>query len=208
MASYQIPQFLDSGDKIFLGMNLRQFAYAIVGFFICVGVFNIFYAAITNFAFVVIAPIAGFFAYLCLGKYNGRDTEVYIFKMIIYATKPRAMKYIRDYNLTETYAKMAKNTVTNIIAEMDSRVAVNTAAANDPLGDFDNQGSKTKANKIKQLGKNLDLQNANIGKDIIQREVKIQRHRELLTELEQDRLRTLELQKMQQIQKQNRQNSK
>jgi PrgI family protein len=201
MASYQIPQFLDSGDKIFLGMNLRQFAYAIVGFFLCVGVFNIFYSTITNFAFVVIAPIAGFFAYLCLGKFNGRDTEVYIFKGIIYATKPRAMKYIRDYDLSETYTKIAKNTVANVIAEMDSRVVVNTAAANDPLNNFDASGAKSKATTIKALGKNLDMQNTNMGNDIIQREVKIQRHRELLSEIEQERLRKLELQKMQQMQK-------
>jgi PrgI family protein len=200
MASYQIPQFLDSGDKIFLGMNLRQFAYAIVGFFLCVGVFNIFYAAITNFAFVVIAPIAGFFSYLCLGKYNGRDTEVYIFKMIIFATKPRALKYMRDYDLTPIYTKIAKNTVTNVIAEMDARVVVNTKNANDPLSTFNNDTSKTKANTIKKLGKNLDVQMVNMGNDIVRREVKIERHRELLNELEQDRIRTLQDQKMRQAQ--------
>jgi hypothetical protein len=200
MASYQIPQFLDSGDKIFLGMNLRQFAYAIVGFFLCVGVFNIFYAAITNFAFVIIAPIAGFFAYLCLGKYNGRDTEVYIFKMIIFATKPRALKYMRDYDLTPIYAKMAKNTVTNILAEMDARVVVNTKNANDPLSTFANDTSMTKANTIKKLGKNLDVQLVNMGNDIVRREVKIERHRELINELEQDRIRTLQDQKMRQAQ--------
>lgn len=200
MASYQIPQFLDSGDKIFLGMNLRQFAYAIVGFFLCVGVFNIFYAAITNFAFVIIAPIAGFFAYLCLGKYNGRDTEVYIFKMIIFATKPRALKYMRDYDLTPIYNKIAKNTVTNIIAEMDARVVVNTKNANDPLSTFANDTSMIKANTIKKLGKNLDVQLVNMGNDIVRREVKIERHRELLNELEQDRIRTLQEQKMRQAQ--------
>jgi hypothetical protein len=200
MASYQIPQFLDSGDKIFLGMNLRQFAYAIVGFFLCVGVFNIFYAAITNFAFVIIAPIAGFFTYLCLGKYNGRDTEVYIFKMIIFATKPRALKYMRDYDLTPIYTKIAKNTVTNIIAEMDARVVINTKNANDPLSTFANDTSSIKANTIKKLGKNLDVQLVNMDNDIIRREVKIERHRELLNELEQDRIRTLQEQKMRQAQ--------
>jgi PrgI family protein len=200
MASYQIPQFLDSGDKIFLGMNLRQFAYAIVGFFLCVGVFNIFYAAITNFAFVIIAPIAGFFSYLCLGKYNGRDTEVYIFKMIIFATKPRSLKYMRDYDLTPIYTKIAKNTVTNIIAEMDARVVVNTKNANDPLSTFANDTSITKANTIKKLGKNLDVQLVNMGNDIVRREVKIERHRELINELEQDRIRTLQDQKMRQAQ--------
>lgn len=198
MASYQIPQFLDSGDKIFLGMNLRQFAYAIVGFFLCVGVFNIFYAAITNFAFAVIAPIGAFFAYLCLGKYNGRDTEVYIFKMIIFATKPRALKYMRDYDLSPIYAKISKNTVTNVMAEMDARVVVNTQNANDPLVNFDSDNSTTKANTIKKLGKNLDIQMVNMGNDIVRREVKIERHRELLNELEQDRIRTLQEQKMRQ----------
>ena len=204
MASYQIPQFLDSGDKIFLGMNLRQFAYAIVGFFLCVGVFNIFYAAITNFAFVIIAPIAGFFSYLCLGKYNGRDTEVYIFKMIIFATKPRALKYMRDYDLSPIYTKIAKNTVTNIIAEMDARVVINTKNANDPLSTFASDTSATKANTIKKLGKSLDVQLVNMGNDIVRREVKIERHRELLSELEQDRIRTLQDQKLRKAQAKNR----
>ena len=96
MPSYQIPQFLDSGDKIFMGMNVRQFAYALVGFFISVVIFNVFFPAVGNYSFVLVAPVALLSAYIALGKYNGRDSVIYIFKGIIFWTKPRKMKYARD----------------------------------------------------------------------------------------------------------------
>ena len=83
---------------------------------------------------------------------------------------------------------------------MDSRVVTNTKNANDPLNDFELQNSSSKSTTIKKLGKNLDSQLVNMSNDIVRREVKIERHRELLNELEQDRIRTLQEQKMRQSQ--------
>jgi PrgI family protein len=187
MASYQIPQFLDSGDKIFLGMNIRQFAYALVGFLLCVLLFQLFFPAIGNFAFVPVAPLGLFFFYLCLGKYNGRDAEIYILKIVIFATKPRAMKYIRDYDLIDINTRLYNTTFTKLLTELDGRVAIAKAVSSDPLAEFATQDSDIKANTIKQLGRNLDQKMVNVGKNIVSQEVKIERHRQLLEAIERDK---------------------
>jgi hypothetical protein len=189
MASYQIPQFLDSGDKIFLGMNIRQFAYALVGFMLCVLLFNLLFASVGNFSFVPVAPLGLFFFYLCLGKYNGRDAEIYILKVVIFSTKPRAMKYMRDYDLSEINYKLSNNTYPKILKELNGRVAIQTAVNLDPLATFSTQDSDIKANTIKRLGQNLDQKMINVGKSIISQEVKIERHRQLLQELEKQKNR-------------------
>ena len=189
MASYQIPQFLDSGDKIFLGMNIRQFAYALVGFMLCVLIFNVLFPSIGNFSFVPVAPLGLFFFYLCLGKYNGRDAEIYIFKVIIFASKPRFMKYTRDYDLSEIYTKLYNNTYSKVLAELDGRVAIQKYVSQDPLATFSTQDSDVKAETIKKLGRNLDQKMINVGKTVVSQEVKIERHRQLLEAISKQRNR-------------------
>ena len=184
MPSYQIPQFLDSGDKIFLGMNVRQFAYALAGFFICVIIFNLFFPAVNNYAFVFVAPVALLTAYISLGKYNGRDSEIYIFKSIIFFTKPRKHKYARDMDMIDINYQLSQLTFEVKNKELDKRLIDNTKTLNDPLANFRQQNSTDKANKIKQLGKKLDIQYFNSTKDVISKEIKIQRHRELLEEID------------------------
>lgn len=189
MPSYQIPQFLDSGDKIFLGMNVRQFAYALVGFFICVIVFNLFFPAIGNYAFVPIAPIAALALYISLGKFNGRDSEVYIFKGIIYFTKPRKHKYARDMDMTDINYQLSQLTYEVKNKAMLGTLTAQNAVTNDPLAAFRTQDSMQKANRIKQLGKHIDNQFVNTAKTVVSKEIKIQRHRELLNELDKNRFR-------------------
>jgi PrgI family protein len=184
MPSYQIPQFLDSGDKIFLGMNVRQFAYALVGFFVCVLIFNIFFPAIGNYSFVIVAPIGLFTLYLSLGKYNGRDSEVYILKYIIFNVKPRFQKYARAYDLSNEDFKLSQLNYEVVNRELENRLVSSKAQALDPLTEFRNQNAQGKAGKIRQLGKSLDDQMVNVSNAVISQEVKIERHRELLKELD------------------------
>ena len=189
MPSYQIPQFLDSGDKIFMGMNVRQFAYALVGFFISVVIFNVFFPAVGNYSFVLVAPVATLSAYIALGKYNGRDSEIYIFKGIIFWTKPRKMKYARDMDFTEVNLKLSQLRYEVVNKAMEDRLISNNKIAMDPLTEFRTQNAQGKATTIRHLGKSLDDQFFNTAKVVISKEVKIAQHRELLAELSKNKIK-------------------
>jgi PrgI family protein len=183
MPSYQIPQFLDSGDKIFMGMNVRQFAYLLVGFFICVLIFNLFFPAIGNYSFVFVAPVALFTAYICLGKYNGRDTEIYIFKAILFVIKPRKLKYARDMDFSDMNFQISQLRYEVKNKELEARIISDKKITDDPLTEFKGQNALGKAATIRHLGQNLDNQFFNAAKQVVAREVKIQQHRELLKEI-------------------------
>jgi PrgI family protein len=183
MPSYQIPQFLDSGDKIFMGMNVRQFAYALLGFFICVLIFNLFFPAIGNYSFIIVAPVALLTAYISLGKYNGRDSEIYIFKSIIYVTKTRRMKYARDVDFSEMNFQLSQLRYEVKNKELENRLVSDKQILNDPLTEFKKTNSIGKTRTIKDLGRSLDNQFFNNAKEVVSKELKIQQHRELLDQL-------------------------
>ena len=183
MSAYQIPQFLDSGDKIFMGMNIRQFGFFMVGVIGVAVSFGPLYAAIGFFAVLPTLPIGLFFLYLSLGKYNGRDSEIYILKAIIFYTKPRMMMYSRQPLMDDIYAKMALLTVENKEKEMLARVAQNTSDSNDPLANFGIQDSATKAKIIQGFGRKIDTQGVNIAQQVAQQRVKVAGSNKLLEEL-------------------------
>jgi PrgI family protein len=179
MTAYQIPQFLDSGDKIFLDMNIRQFAYALVGFLICVIIFNIFFTLLGNFTWGLIVPPAAFTLYLAKGKYNGRDSEVYILKSILYVTKPRKMFYARVPILNDLYARLADLNFDKKLASLTANVAQDKT---DDLN-FELQDNMSKLQTITNLGKSIDESKFNSAKAVIQAESKIEGHRVLIDEL-------------------------
>jgi PrgI family protein len=183
MSAYQIPQFLDSGDKIFMGMNIRQFGFFMVGVIGVAVSFAPLYAAVGFFAILPTIPFALFFLYLSLGRYNGRDSEIYILKAIIYISKPRMMMYSRQPLMDDIYAKLALLTVENKEKEMLSRVAQNVSDANDPLANFGTQDSATKARIIQGFGRKIDTQGVNIAQQVAQQRVKVAGHNQLLNEL-------------------------
>ena len=180
MASYQIPQFLDSGDKIFLGMNIRQFAYFLVGFFFCVVIFNTAYGTIGNFAIIPIVPIGLLTAYISLGKFNGRDSEIYILNLILFLRRPKLMSYSRQPDLSETFAKYKVLTINAKEQELTARMTRQTQINNDPLANFDAQSSSTKATTIQNIGRRVDQRGYNVNRQIVDKEVKIELNREML----------------------------
>ncbi len=104
MQVYQVPQFLDSGNKILGPLTVFQLIYAMVGGGICFLIFNFLTALAPNlgiFALIPISPIAALTAYLAIGKYNGRDADIYVLKMILHIVKPRRMTYVRQPDLSE-----------------------------------------------------------------------------------------------------------
>ena len=157
MASYQVPQFLDSGDKIFLSMNIRQFGYALVGFFATLGVYSIFNRIFPTFGPYNMfwgAPLMLLALYLALGRFNGRDTEVYVFKSIIFFTKPRVMRYQKDPDFSDINAKLKELTEAKIEARWNESVAALNPT--NTMARFNEADSTGKIAQIKRLGSLVD----------------------------------------------------
>jgi len=159
MAVYQVPQFLDSGDKIVFGMTVWQLLYAMVGFFISIGLFSL----VTNalpwlgiWSFVPVIPVAALALFLALGKFNGRDSDIYVLKFILMLAKPRRLVYKRQPDNLDLDTQLAKLTPKVIEKEWESRLQANLADDSNPLSDFRDIESERKAEIIRQMGSTLD----------------------------------------------------
>jgi hypothetical protein len=170
MASYHIPQFLDSGDKIFGPLNVRQFGYALAGGMLSFATFTIIQTLLPGigvYAFVPVLPLIGVFGYLAFGKFNGRDSEIYILKLMIYFIKPRLMVYTRVVDTSDLDLHLSKLTYENISKEWSSRITQNTIDENS----FENHSARMKADKIRELGINIDMSQRNALQTVIRNTV-------------------------------------
>ncbi len=177
MASYQIPQFLDSGDKILGPLNVRQFAYAMGGGFISVLIFTVTSSLVQglgNYAIIPAIPILGLSAYLALGKYNGRDSEVYVLKSIIYLLKPRIMKFSRIIDVSDLDSRLSELTVTNIEKKWAEAASKAHNLEGNEYATFEMETSKLKAQKLRTIGSTLDLGQRNALEAIQRGTIKIQ----------------------------------
>ena len=159
MASYQIPQFLDSGDKILLGMNLRQFGYALGFSLLSVLIYSLVNQAspgIGPYAIIPCAPLLAIGAYLSFGRFNGRDSEIYVLKYIINSTKPKSMVYRRQPVVDDLNDKLAALTYQQITKVWNSRISDQKAKEKNSFIDFSEQDSKEKIRKIQSLKKIVD----------------------------------------------------
>jgi PrgI family protein len=170
MASYNIPQFLDSGDKILGPLNIRQFGYALVGSLLSFVTYTIIQALAPGlgvYALVPVLPLVAVFGYLSVGKYNGRDSEVYVLKLIIYSLKPREMVYSRVADNSDLDEHLSKITYDNISKEWNSRIAQNT----NEEAQFENHTTRVKAEKIRELGLSIDSGQRNALQSVIRNTV-------------------------------------
>jgi hypothetical protein len=177
MASYQIPQFLDSGDKIFGPLNIRQFGYMLGGGFVVFLVYTLtstFLPGIGNYAFIPTIPFLGIFAYLALGKYNGRDSEIYVLKAIIYAVKPRIMMFRRVVDNSDLDSKLASLTVSEIEKKWSQAAQKSKALESNEYASFEMEDRASKARKLRSIGANLDIGQRNALEALQRSQIKIQ----------------------------------
>jgi len=159
MTSYQIPQFLDSGDKILGPLNMRQFGYALAGGFIGVMIYSVtqaIFPEIGNYAIIPAIPFAAIFAYLALGKYNGRDSEVYVLKYILYNVKPRQMVYSRSPDYSDLNKKLAGLTYNSILERWNKELSEKKAIESNKYLTFESADTDARAEQVRQLGRNID----------------------------------------------------
>ncbi len=184
MASYQIPQFLDSGEKIFLMMNVRQFAYALAGFFGSLIIYVVIQNTIPRigwYAIIPAIPLILLTIYLSMGKFNGRDSEIYVLKIILYFTKPREMKYQRQADYTVVNQKMSELTPDKILARWNRENNQQTQNSTDQVLIFQGGNNASRTAQIRKLGKNvIDDSNHNIADLIRRKEIAAQHADEII----------------------------
>jgi len=183
MASYQIPQFLDSGDKIIFGMNLRQFGYAL-GF----GLFAVLVYSLINqaapgsgpYAAIPCIPIVGVGGYLALGRFNGRDSEIYVLKYFLYNTKPKAMVYTRQPVVDDLNDQLALLNYNTTVKKWNDRVADQKAKEANAFIDFEEQGNIEKIRQIQSLKKIVDENPLNAIQNVMAKEQELAQANNLL----------------------------
>jgi hypothetical protein len=129
-----------------------------------------------------IAPIAALSMYMAFGKYNGRPSEGYVLKMILYNVKPRQMVYSRVPEMDDLNKKMSEYTQDKIMARwklaMSQKIEVAEHDPNDTL--------TAQARKIRQLASVIDTTTTNTLSQVRNKEqLIIEREGELKTAIAQ-----------------------
>ena len=159
MASYSVPQFLDSGESIVFGLNMRQLGYAFGGFLISSVIFSLATPILGTWGTLIpIFPVMGLALYLAFGKYNGRASEIYILKMVIYNTKPRQLVYCRVPEIEDLNKQLLELTQDKIMARW--RLAVSQKIDIEEEHDV-NDTLSAQARKIRQLASIIDKTTTN-----------------------------------------------
>jgi hypothetical protein len=157
MPSYQVPQFLDSGDKIIGPLNLRQFAYALIGGLLVFGLYSYLLPITGTIWSIVIAFFPGLLlTLLAIGKFNGRDAEIYMYALIAYLRKKRTLMYKKVAQNEDLDDRLGKLTFTYLSDTLDRRYqAANKTSKNSTS--FKAQPLDVKMAKIRALSKAIDF---------------------------------------------------
>jgi hypothetical protein len=183
LSSYQVPQFLDSGDKILGPLNLRQFAYVLITFFICMIIFTFtssLFPTAGFYAIIPAVPVALFGAFLSLGKYNGRDSEVYIVKWLTSFAKPKKMIYNRQPYLDDLNKRAVEWSAPKIQERWTKSISQIQEDDKDVYSDFRQIQSEKKADMIKDLGGGIDDGFYNTLSEVKRRELLIDSKEEMI----------------------------
>jgi hypothetical protein len=183
MAMYQIPQFLDSGDKVFFSFNFIQLIYLLVGFFLTMGTYyltSFLFPALGIYAIVPAVPFFFAFLYLAAGKFNGRDTYLYVGKFIkIFSTSPK-LTYQHVADLSDLHDKFGSLDITTKIKEFDLKYQ-KLKESNEKEISLGSVDKKTEF--IKNLGANLDANYINTSAYIADKDAKLKERQKILEDI-------------------------
>lgn len=183
MAMYQIPQFLDSGDKIFFAFNFIQLIFFIIGFFLSLITYYFISFLFPNIGIYAVVPAVPFFfsfLYLAAGKFNGRDTYLYIGKFIkLFLTSPK-LTYAHVADLSDLYEKFGSLDYENKAKELEARYSDATEAK---AKSYLTGTTDSKTQFIKDLGSNLDANYINTSALIAEKDAKLAQRQQLLDDI-------------------------
>jgi hypothetical protein len=116
-------------------------------------------------------PFAGLGAFLALGKYNGRDAEVYIFKFVISNLKPKLMVYKREPFVEDLDKKASEWTATAIEKRWGQEIM--QEKKEEESGKFLDIEAEEKARRIRDLGSSIDTGVLNTLAEVKRRQLEI-----------------------------------
>jgi len=103
MQQYNIPQFVDSEDKIFGPITIRQFAILAIG--VVIGGFLWYFKPNLGFFIVSIIPVVVATLAFAFFKVNGQNFDIFLTNVIIYIIKPTLFLWSRDIDPTRSVIK-------------------------------------------------------------------------------------------------------
>lgn len=83
---FQVPQFIETEDKIIGPMTLKQFGFVAVGGIAC---FILFSVLTFRFAITLSIPIAALALVLAFGKVKGVPAPKYLMSLLNFSLKPQ-----------------------------------------------------------------------------------------------------------------------
>ncbi len=105
MQQYNIPQFIDSEDKIIGPLTIRQFSYLAIGVVVS-GFLWYFKPNIPVFLITAIPVMLAAFTFAFI-KINGQNFEILLSNVIIYILKPTLFLWSRDVDPTQSVIKVS-----------------------------------------------------------------------------------------------------
>ena len=112
---FQVPQFIETEDKIVGPFTLRQFIYLVLGGLICAGLFFLVQLLIWIMIAMIIMGISGTLAF---GKVNGQPMTKVLFSSLTYYWKPQVYVWQPNKSNTsrEEAAEQSGFSLQNIVA--------------------------------------------------------------------------------------------
>jgi hypothetical protein len=104
MQQYNIPQFVDSEDKIFGPITIRQFAVLAIG--VVIGGFLWYFKPNITVFIISIVPVIIATVTFTFIKINGQNFDIFITNVVIYILKPTLFLWSRDTDPTRSVIKM------------------------------------------------------------------------------------------------------
>jgi hypothetical protein len=104
MQQYNIPQFVDSEDKIFGPITIRQFAVLAIG--VVIGGFLWYFKPNITVFIISIVPVIIATVTFAFIKINGQNFDIFLTNVVIYILKPTLFLWSRDTDPTRSVIKM------------------------------------------------------------------------------------------------------
>lgn len=106
MQQYNIPQFVDSEDKIIGPITIRQFAVLAIG--VVIGGFLWYFKPNIPVFIITIIPVVVASITFAFIKINGQNFDIFLTNVSIYILKPKLFLWSRDIDTTRS---VIKNTI-------------------------------------------------------------------------------------------------
>ena len=139
MQQYNIPQFIDSEDKIFEPITIRQFAVLAIG--VVIGGFLWYFKPNLGVFVISMIPVVAATIAFAFIKINGQNFDIFLINVVLYILKPTLFLWSRDTDPTQSVIKITvEKKKANFIREKSD---YNQSRVEEVAWTLDSYGEKT-----------------------------------------------------------------